>query len=50
LDFDERMKLWDQFDARVRDEIRQRIETAEGMEKDRLLELERAFFTHFDLT
>lgn len=50
LDFDEKMKLWDQFDARIRNEIRQRIENAEGAEKERLKELDKAFFTHFDLT
>jgi len=50
LDFDQKMKLWDELDAKIRKEIQEKIETSQGTEKEKLEELKKTFFTHFDLT
>jgi len=49
LDFDRIMKLWDEFDGKIRKEIQQRIGVASGLEKEKLEEMNRTFFTSFKL-
>jgi hypothetical protein len=49
VDFDQKMKLWDEFDARIRKGIQEKIEISQGIEKEKLEELKKTFFTHFDL-
>lgn len=49
LDFDQKMELWDRFDAEVRKTIQERMKTATGLEKEKLEEMNRMFFTNFEL-
>jgi len=49
LDFDQKMKLWDEFDAKIRKEMHQRIEIATGSEKEKLEEMNKTFFTNLQL-
>lgn len=49
LDFDKKMKLWDEFDAVIRKEIQQRIKIASRLEKERLEEMNRTLFTRIEL-
>ena len=49
LDFDQKMELWDRFDAEIRKTIMERMKTATGLEKEKLEEMNRMFFTNFEL-
>jgi hypothetical protein len=49
LDFENKMKMWDEFDAFIRERIKERLLHAPEQEAKELRKLDKVLFTRFEL-